>query len=225
MQSINTHLLACSLSLNCNWRVERIAFTPRKACVFSKKIPRVGNICWGRQRTWENWTHGNNVGGFCQSPRLLARKQKLAPLSLYHIIYTIYHTSYLLAPKQRRTGPIVTISYNIFIGSQTKEAPLSLYHITYIVYHIYWPPNKNWPHCIVTISYNIYRISYLLAPKQKLAPLHCHYIIPSKLLAPLKKTTKIFLFTMQLDRLNIHCIDPEKKTPKWFSTTNSLKAC
>ena len=151
MQSINTHLLACSLSLNCNWRVERIAFTPRKACVFSKKIPRVGNICWGRQRTWENWTHGNNVGGFCQSPRLLARKQKLAPLSLYHIIYTIYHTSYLLAPKQRRTGPIVTISYNIFIGSQTKEAPLSLYHITYIVYHIYWPPNKNWPHCIVTI--------------------------------------------------------------------------
>ena len=183
MQSINTHLLACSLSLNCNWRVERIAFTPRKACVFSKKIPRVGNICWGRQRTWENWTHGNNVGGFCQSPRLLARKQKLAPLSLYHIIYTIYHTSYLLAPKQRRTGPIVTISYNI------------------------------------------YRISYLLAPKQKLAPLHCHYIIPSKLLAPLKKPTKIFLFTMQLDRLNIHCIDPEKKTPKWFSTTNSLKAC
>ena len=156
MQSFNTHLQPL---VQLQLKSGMDSFDPKKGLYIFKKIRRVENICWGRQRTWENWTHGNNVGGFCQSPRLLARKQKLAPLSLYHIIYIIYHTSYLLAPKQRRTGPIVTISYNIyhisyniFIGSQTKEAPLSLYHITYIVYHIYWPPNKNWPHCIVTIS-------------------------------------------------------------------------
>ena len=131
MQSFNTHLQPL---VQLQLKSGMDSFDPKKGLYIFKKIRRVENICWGRQRTWENWTHGNNVGGFCQSPRLLARKQKLAPLSLYHIIYIIYHTSYLLAPKQRRTGPIVTISYNIYrisylLAPKQKLAPLHCHYI------------------------------------------------------------------------------------------------